>query len=235
MHDEEKYETFLNLPIMIKDDEINAEGWRRPIMRQSTIRELLDTWNIDDETEQSEMAQVLRHLRTAILLQEPQPEPKQLLLEYGKRYINGQGTIKGPMRPTPHDNHLAYFYKFKCETSGDTYSESGLCDQTGTLDYGYQMNLVSEYVNAFKVGDRIEYIGPAIQPGQNPEDHPSFYTNYEVMKVDGPCWLAPEIIYAQIVCQEKEHPTVFCAGYHPLSIKNWKIIPDLEAENRNNP
>ena len=54
---------FLDLPITFDDEEVNADGWRRRIRREGTVRELLEIWDIDDPAEVSEMAQVLRHLR----------------------------------------------------------------------------------------------------------------------------------------------------------------------------
>ena len=57
------YAEFLALPIVFNAEEVNAEGWRRRTTRQGTVAELLEIWDIDDESETSEMAQVLRHLR----------------------------------------------------------------------------------------------------------------------------------------------------------------------------
>lgn len=59
------YASFLDLPIVFDAEEVNSEGWRRRTTRRGTVRELLEIWDIDDESETSEMAQVLRHLRTA--------------------------------------------------------------------------------------------------------------------------------------------------------------------------
>jgi len=57
---------FLSLPILFDDWE--ADGvWRRTVKRASSVAELLETWDIDDEAETSAMAQVLRHLRNAML------------------------------------------------------------------------------------------------------------------------------------------------------------------------
>ena len=58
----EDVERFEDLPIFLDDYEVK-DGWSRRILRQTTIAELLTTWDIDDANEQSEMAQVLRHLR----------------------------------------------------------------------------------------------------------------------------------------------------------------------------
>ena len=59
------YENFLKLPITFMEDQRMGE-WLRPIQRDGTVEELLDTWNIDDPSENSEMAQVLRHLRRVL-------------------------------------------------------------------------------------------------------------------------------------------------------------------------
>lgn len=56
---------FLLLPIVVDDWESDGK-WRRQVRRSSNVAELLDTWDINDETETSEMAQVLRHLRNAM-------------------------------------------------------------------------------------------------------------------------------------------------------------------------
>jgi hypothetical protein len=53
---------FEDLPIIFDEVEKNGE-WTRRVNRIGTISELLEIWNIDDENETSEMAQVLRHLR----------------------------------------------------------------------------------------------------------------------------------------------------------------------------
>jgi len=51
-----------DLPIEMDDVE-RKDGWVRHTKRNTTVAELLDTWNIDNESECSEIAQVLRHLR----------------------------------------------------------------------------------------------------------------------------------------------------------------------------
>ena len=56
---------FKDLPIVLKETERNGE-WSRAVYRDSSIAELLETWNIDDPQEESEMAQVLRYLRDAV-------------------------------------------------------------------------------------------------------------------------------------------------------------------------
>jgi hypothetical protein len=56
---------FESLPIISTEWERNGE-WTRPIQRTRTIAELCQTWNIDDPSEMSEMAQVLRYLRDAM-------------------------------------------------------------------------------------------------------------------------------------------------------------------------
>lgn len=56
------YEKFEDLPIIFDDYETDGE-WRRRVKRQGTIADLLKIWDIDDEYEDSEMAQVLRHLK----------------------------------------------------------------------------------------------------------------------------------------------------------------------------
>lgn len=58
---------FLDLPITFPELETNEQGWSRTVSRQGMIRELLDSWDIDDPLEDSEMAQVLRHLRRQTL------------------------------------------------------------------------------------------------------------------------------------------------------------------------
>jgi len=63
-------ERFENLPI-VTDDREYKDGWNRAIKRRTTIKELLETWDIGDPEETSEMAQVLRHLRDFVFLVGP--------------------------------------------------------------------------------------------------------------------------------------------------------------------
>lgn len=58
-------EEFLSLPIYFDEEEKSGE-WTRKVKRKGTIAELLEVWDIDDESETSEMAQVLRHLRNYV-------------------------------------------------------------------------------------------------------------------------------------------------------------------------
>lgn len=57
-------EKFLNLPITFSYMESRG-GWTRQMKRLGTVKELLEIWDIDDPEQDSEMAQVLRLLRTA--------------------------------------------------------------------------------------------------------------------------------------------------------------------------
>ncbi|MGD9157241.1 MAG: hypothetical protein PVG39_02430 [Desulfobacteraceae bacterium] len=63
IEEEEKNTEFENLPIILDDTEKTVDGWSRNIRRPGTVAELLEIWDIDDEYEDSAMAQVLRHLR----------------------------------------------------------------------------------------------------------------------------------------------------------------------------
>ena len=56
---------FEDLPIFI-DETIRDGEWSKTVKRETTISELLEIWDIDDVTDESEMAQVLRHLRAAL-------------------------------------------------------------------------------------------------------------------------------------------------------------------------
>ncbi len=53
---------FEDLPINIEETEYLG-GWQRRIAKKGTIKDLLEIWDIADESETSEMAQVLRHLK----------------------------------------------------------------------------------------------------------------------------------------------------------------------------
>jgi hypothetical protein len=64
------YRLFLGLPITHVETEWNGE-WSRRVTRCGTVKDLLDTWDIDDPNEQSEIAQVLRHLRDATIALHP--------------------------------------------------------------------------------------------------------------------------------------------------------------------
>ena len=58
---------FEDLPITtLGRNQINHDTYQITI-NQITIKELLDIWDIDDINEDSEMAQVLRHLRAAVV------------------------------------------------------------------------------------------------------------------------------------------------------------------------
>ena len=56
---------FEDLPIFV-DETIRDGEWSKTVKRETTISELLEIWDIDDVTDESEMAQVLRHLRAAL-------------------------------------------------------------------------------------------------------------------------------------------------------------------------
>jgi hypothetical protein len=64
------YRIFLGLPVTLYGTEWNGE-WSRRVTRFGTVKDLLDTWDIDDPDEQSEIAQVLRHLRDATIALHP--------------------------------------------------------------------------------------------------------------------------------------------------------------------
>lgn len=57
---------FEDLPILFDIRETKPGGWSRTGKREGTIAELLETWDIDNPYEDSEMAQVLRLLKTAM-------------------------------------------------------------------------------------------------------------------------------------------------------------------------
>ena len=59
-------EYFENLPIKTTEL-IFEEGWNKRIPSWSNIKELLKTWDIDDPKEETEIAQVLRHLKRIII------------------------------------------------------------------------------------------------------------------------------------------------------------------------
>ncbi len=57
---------FEDLPISIRGRSQISHDTYQITINQVTIKDLLDIWNIDDINENSEMAQVLRHLRAAV-------------------------------------------------------------------------------------------------------------------------------------------------------------------------
>lgn len=59
---EKRKNKFEDLPIIMQDTEYK-DGWSRTVNRQSTIAELLKILDINDSSENSSIAQVLRHLR----------------------------------------------------------------------------------------------------------------------------------------------------------------------------
>ena len=56
---------FYNLPIVLNEIERQPGGWTRNIRKNGTVKDLLDTWDINDKNDTSEMTQVLRHLKNA--------------------------------------------------------------------------------------------------------------------------------------------------------------------------
>ena len=56
---------FYNLPIVLNEIERQPGGWTRNIRKNGTVKDLLDTWDINDKNDMSEMTQVLRHLKNA--------------------------------------------------------------------------------------------------------------------------------------------------------------------------
>ena len=54
---------FEDLPIILDKTEFSDYSVIRVIKENGTIADLLKVWDIDDPDEDSEMAQVLRHLR----------------------------------------------------------------------------------------------------------------------------------------------------------------------------
>ena len=57
---------FENLPLELDDIETQG-GWTRKVRKLGTVAGLLDTWELDNPDDMSEMAQVLRHLRNAMV------------------------------------------------------------------------------------------------------------------------------------------------------------------------
>jgi hypothetical protein len=53
---------FEDLPIMLDSTEYQ-DGWQRDIKKQGTIADLLEIWDINNPSENSVMAQVLRLLK----------------------------------------------------------------------------------------------------------------------------------------------------------------------------
>lgn len=60
-------QAFKALPITFTESEHKGEWWRM-ISREGTVGDLLKIFDIDSPLEDSEMAQVLRHLRRAMSL-----------------------------------------------------------------------------------------------------------------------------------------------------------------------
>lgn len=54
---------FEDLPIKLEEVEYSTDGWQRTVQKPGTVADLLEIWDIDDDTDISAMAQVLRHLR----------------------------------------------------------------------------------------------------------------------------------------------------------------------------
>ena len=59
---------FYNLPIILNDIERQSGGWTRVVKKNGSIKDILEIWdidNIDDHDDDTEMVQVLRHLKNA--------------------------------------------------------------------------------------------------------------------------------------------------------------------------
>jgi hypothetical protein len=58
---------FEDFPIEFEETEYGKDGWSRSVVRQGTIADLLEIWDIDDPEEgKCAIAQVLRHLRSIL-------------------------------------------------------------------------------------------------------------------------------------------------------------------------
>ncbi len=55
-------EKFEDLPITFKERVYQGE-WIKMVKRQGTVAELLEVWDIDDPYDDTEITQVLRHLK----------------------------------------------------------------------------------------------------------------------------------------------------------------------------
>jgi len=76
----------------------------------------------------------------------------------------------------------------------------------------------------FKVGDKIKYIGPPRGQYQNPLDHPSAYMNHVVREIKPPNGiLSPEIQFALIFSDWREHPEVGCCSRRYLREDEWEV------------
>lgn len=76
----------------------------------------------------------------------------------------------------------------------------------------------------FKVGDALEYIGPARDIYTNPKSHPSAYKNYRVVEINNRSkWMHPDSDFARVECEEIE-TGVKCGGSRHLNEKEWKKI-----------
>jgi len=83
------YRLFLALPITHIETEWNGE-WSRRVTREGTVKDLLDTWDIDDPDEQAEIAQVLRHLRDATIALHPPMKAADAIKAIRKAKKNGR-------------------------------------------------------------------------------------------------------------------------------------------------
>ena len=74
-------------------------------------------------------------------------------------------------------------------------------------------------------GDRIEYVGPGPTIYAGPRDHPSYYTDYQIVEVKSDNdWLHPHSLFARVWCKERERGTP-CASWQHLEYAHWRVLP----------
>ena len=62
---------FYDLPIVTYERERKPDGWSRRVPKTVTIKDILHTWDINDQNDTSELTQVLRHLKNACEISAP--------------------------------------------------------------------------------------------------------------------------------------------------------------------
>ena len=83
----------------------------------------------------------------------------------------------------------------------------------------------------FKVGDKLEYIGPARTIYECKKSHPSFYQNHritEIVKKKFPelakILYGKNTVFAFVRCEQRDHPEIICGGYKLIKPEHWRIL-----------
>jgi predicted RNA-binding Zn-ribbon protein involved in translation (DUF1610 family) len=125
---------------------------------------------------------------------------------------------------------------YRCPYCGDAHLTTKIKKRE---EYGtevlYITPNVAETQSPFKVGDRLEYVGPPKDRYQNPKDHPSYYTGWIITELRWPMsFSAPDVVFARTSCVEVAHPTSNCGGWRYLKESEWRVLSSIPKSDSSN-